>query len=122
VGVRGSLARVRRSRRATPPRPHLVYADHCDKGWSDYHWWVSIPSPDATTEIDFTARQFYNLVFPHAPQHADLPCPLIWNADTTDGQTYPVTGRYAHIIEYGLAEYDREHLSRQQKQQRGKAA
>jgi hypothetical protein len=39
------------------------------------HWWVRVGDG---VNIDWTARQFYNLVWPRRSEHQDLPCPLIW--------------------------------------------
>jgi len=46
-------------------------------------------------DVDYTARQFHNLEWPPAPEHQDLPCPLIWPADGR----HPVCGSYATLRE-----------------------
>ncbi|WP_051362608.1 hypothetical protein [Amycolatopsis thermoflava] len=59
------------------------------------HWWVRIVLPDhRELNIDWTARQFYNLEQPHSPQHQDLPCPLVWQSDQPGESVHPVTGTY----------------------------
>lgn len=59
----------------------LVRGTDADEPLVDEHWWVRV----GTLHVDWTARQFHNLEHPANPDHADLPCPLVW-----DGAEHPV--------------------------------
>ncbi|GHE80841.1 hypothetical protein GCM10017786_08860 [Amycolatopsis deserti] len=74
----------------------LIYGDESTRySAGGDHWWVRIVLPSQQEiNIDWTARQFYNLEQPHAPQHRDLPCPLIWQSDRPGEPVHPVTGTY----------------------------
>lgn len=55
----------------------LVYADNADASLVGSHVWVRF----GRWNVDWTARQYFNLEHPHNPEHADLPCPLMWEGD-----------------------------------------
>ena len=80
----------------------LVYGDDSDRySAGGDHWWVRIALPDQReVNVDWTARQFYNLEQPHAPQHQDLPCPLIWESGQPGEPVHAVTGTYAVLLTY----------------------
>lgn len=72
---------------------HTVRAEDFPHPLTDYHWWTSVRvGPDSWAQVDWTARQFYNLDYPHNPAHADLPCPMVWV-----GAEHPVLGRAGAI-------------------------
>lgn len=59
---------------------------------ADYHRWVRIRCDGLVVNVDWTARQFHNLEWIEElgdwnPEHADLPCPMIWLGD---GPEHPV--------------------------------
>jgi len=82
----------------------LVYGDASNRySAGGDHWWVRIALPDQRElNVDWTARQFHNLEQPHAPQHQDLPCPLIWESDRPGEPVHPVTGTYAVLLTHEI--------------------
>ena len=68
------------------------------------HWWVRIVLPDQRElNIDWTARQLYNIEQPHSPQHQDLPCPLVWQAISPASPCTRSPGRTYSSGQNGLA-------------------
>ena len=73
----------------------LIYGDDALPDCLE-HFWVRVRTPDSRAyDVDFTARQFYSIIWPPPPELTDLPCPLIWPAS----DTHPVVGDYRRVSE-----------------------
>jgi hypothetical protein len=64
---------------------------------SELHW-VRTEVDGRVVNVDWTARQFYNLEHPPQPVHADLPCPMVWLTGVSfPADAHPVTGKYGTV-------------------------
>jgi hypothetical protein len=60
--------------------------------------WVRTQVQGREVNVDWTARQFYNLDDPPQPVHADLPCPMVWLTGVSfPANSHPVTGAYPTV-------------------------
>lgn len=65
-----------------------------------FHAWTVLTLADGAVGVDWTARQFWNLHEPARPEHADLPCPLLWPASGVSGlSTHPVANAPVRLAE-----------------------
>lgn len=71
----------------------LVRGEDSEHPMHDSHCWVRVSCAAGEMDVDWTARQFYDLEWPPDENHQDLPCPLIWPA----GDGHPVSGRYDRL-------------------------
>lgn len=70
-----------------------IEASHALDELVDIHRWTRVSDGETLFNVDWTARQFHNLHWPPAPEHQDLPCPLVW-----DGEEHRLV-RFAIIAE-----------------------
>ena len=73
--------------RARGFRAEVIEADQSLHPDADYHRWARVSVRDDTFNVDWTARQYHNLVWPLAPELQALPCPMVW---TGDGPAHPL--------------------------------
>ncbi|QYN17528.1 hypothetical protein [Amycolatopsis sp. DSM 110486] len=80
-------------------RVELVKAEHSEHPLAGFHAWTRAVTDNAThINIDWTARQFYNLETPTAPRHLDIPAPLLWETGYQFGRhVHPVAGRFGEV-------------------------
>lgn len=71
-----------------------VSADGALQAFADYHLWTRVFVDGESFDVDWTARQYHNLQQPPVPEHADLPCPLVWAAD----DVHPVVGAFRTVV------------------------
>lgn len=72
----------------------VTVAGEADHPMACEHVWVTVSTPAGPLNVDFTARQYHNLEHPPAPEHQNLPCPMVWAGA---GNSHPVVGAFAQI-------------------------